>query len=72
MKKRNFACAALPVAGMTLAMFAVTAVQMGTTLVHAGTLAHTLQLAAMFTLVYAGLIAGFAWLESRRRARFCL
>ena len=63
MKNRNIACRALPVAGMTLAVFAVIAMQMGTTLIHAGSLGQSLQLAALFTLVYGGLIAGFAWLE---------
>ena len=63
MKNREFTARALPVAGMTLAMFAAIAVMMGTTLAHAGTLVQTLQLAALFTLVYGGLVAGYVWLE---------
>ena len=67
MKNREFTARALPVAGMTLAMFAVIAVMMGTTLAYAGTLVQTLQLAALFTLVYGGLVAGYAWLEKPKR-----
>ena len=63
MKNRELTGRALSVAGMTLAMFAVMSALMGTTLIYAGGLMHTLQLAALFTLVYGGLLAGFAHLE---------
>jgi len=48
---------------MTLAMLAVLFVQMGGLLVHAGSAMQTLALAALFALVYGGLLAGYALLE---------
>lgn len=49
--------------GMTLALFAVQAVLMGATLVHAGGLGATLALSALFAAVYGGAMAAYAWLE---------
>ena len=63
MKNRKLTGWVPHVAGMTLAMFILMAVQMGSTLAHANGLWHTLQLSALFTLVYGGLLAGFAKLE---------
>lgn len=53
----------MAVGGMTLAMCAVLFVQMGATLTYAGTAVQTMKLAALFALVYGGMLAGYAWLE---------
>ena len=49
--------------GMTLVLFVLQAVLMGTTLAYAGGLAKTLGLSALFALVYGGALAAYVHLE---------
>lgn len=56
---------------MTLAMLAVLFLQMDAMLIYAGTALQTLALAALFTLVYGGVIAGYAVLEKPKAGTLC-
>ena len=49
--------------GMTLALFAVQTVLMGSTLAHLPGMGQTCALSALFALVYGGAMAAFVWLE---------
>ncbi|MBQ7885652.1 MAG: DUF2029 domain-containing protein [Clostridia bacterium] len=59
------------VCGMTLALCAVLFALMGATLAHAGGAAQTMKLAALFALVYGGLLAGYAALEKPKVGTLC-
>ena len=63
MENKRWMNSSVLVPGMTLVMLAVLCVQMGGSLAHAGTAAQTLALAGLYTLVYGGLLAGYALLE---------
>ena len=63
MENREKECSRLLAPGMTLALFVLQAVLIGTKLAYAGTALQTLALSALFALVYGGMLAGFALLE---------
>ena len=63
MKQNTNARSYLAVGGMTLVLFILQAVLMGTTLAYAGSLLQTLGLSALFALVYGGAMAVYAHLE---------
>ncbi len=63
MRNNEHRRAVLLMLGMTLALFAAQTILIGATLAHAGTIAQTLALSALFALVYGGAMAAFAHLE---------
>ena len=72
MENKRWMNSSVLVPGMTLVMLAVLCVQMGGSLAHAGTAAQTLALAGLYTLVYGGLLAGYALLEKPKAGALAL
>ena len=66
MEKKENRSSKMLVPGMTLALFALQAVLMGTKLAYAGTLLQTLALSALFALVYGAFMLVFDHLEKPR------
>ena len=63
MKQNTKARSYLIAGGMTLVLFSLQAVLVGTTLAYAGSLAQTMGLSALFALVYGGAMAAYVHLE---------
>ena len=72
MENKRWMNSSVLVPGMTLAMLAALSVQRGGSLAHAGTAAQTLALAGLYTLVYGGLLAGYALLEKPKAGALAL
>lgn len=71
MENKRWMRSGLLVPGMTLAMLAVLFVLMSAMLAHVGSAAQTLVLAALFALVYGGLMTGYAVLEKPKAGTLC-
>ena len=63
MKQNTKARSYLIAGGMTLVLFSLQAVLVGTTLAYAGSPAQTMGLSALFALVYGGAMAAYVHLE---------